>query len=85
MDSALWQGTTMADTERFQVDGETFDVASDASQSGRYQFTWVSGKNRGYGFTVQTSDGSAMTREHIVSQIRSFLGQIDPETGYMAD
>jgi hypothetical protein len=75
----------MADAERLEVDGETFDVAPDASVSGRYQFTWVSGKNHGYGFTGQTSDRRAMTREHMVSQIRSFLSQIDPETGYVAD
>jgi hypothetical protein len=75
----------MADTERLEVDGETFDVAPHASLPGRYQFTWVSGKNPGYGFTAHTSDGHAMTREQIVSQIRFFLGQIDAETGHMAD
>ena len=75
----------MAETQRFEVDGETFDVAPHASLPGRYQFTWVSGENPGYGFTASTSDGRAMTQERIVSQIRFFLAQIDPETGYMAD
>lgn len=75
----------MAETQRFEVDGETFDVAPHASLPDRYQFTWVSDQHPGYGFTAHTSDDRPMTQERIVSQIRLFLAQIDPETGYMAD
>lgn len=75
----------MAGTQRFDVDGEAFDVTQHVTAPGRYQFAWVSGRNRGYGFTSNTSDDRAMTQEQIVSQIRSFLAQVDPDTGYLAD
>lgn len=75
----------VSDAERFDVDGETFDVSPHARLPGRCQFTWVSGKNPGYGFMATASDGRAMTQAQIVSKIRFFLSQIDPQTGYMAD
>ena len=75
----------MPATQRFDVDGEAFDVTQHASAPGRYHFAWTSGRNRGYGFTANTSDNRAMTQDQIVSQIRSFLAQVDPDTGYLAD
>lgn len=75
----------MAGTERFDVDGETFEVTTRDDVPGQYQFAWVSGRHPGYGFTVRTSDGSALPWNQVVTQIRAFLAQIDPETGYVAD
>jgi hypothetical protein len=80
-------GTLAAVTEadRGEVDGETFEVTSRSDVPGQYYFAWVSGRHSGYGFTVRTSDGSALRRDQVVSQIRTFLAQIDPQTGYIAD
>lgn len=75
----------MTDAERFVVDGEAFDVTTRPDVPGHYHFAWVSGRNPGYGFTVRTSDGSALPQNQIFSQIRSFLAQIDPRTGYAAE
>ena len=75
----------MTDADRVKVDGETFDVTTRPEVPGQYHFKWVSGRNPGYGFTVRTSDGSALPRDQIVRQVRLFLAQIDPVTGYIAD
>ena len=69
---------------RLTVDGEVFEVRPSENGHGHH-FDWVSGPNPGYGFTIRTSDGSAVPRDQLVSQIRAFLGQIDPQTGYIAD
>jgi hypothetical protein len=66
-----------------QVDGETFDVRVEAGAPGQYHFDWLAGKNSGYGFTCRTSGGRGLTRDPLVDQIRTFLEQIDPDTGYI--
>lgn len=70
------------EAERFEVDGETFTVRFD---DGQYHFEWLSGRNPGYGFVGRTSDGRRLTHGQTVSQIRAFLRQIDPKTGYIED
>ena len=64
-----------------QVDGEVFALRSD--RRGGTHYTWVSGRNAGYGFTV--SPTADLTQEGHRENIRDFLAQIDPETGYIAD
>jgi hypothetical protein len=63
------------------VDGELFELRHD--EHGGTDYDWVSGPNEGYGF------GSTPTRDWSVDQhrenIRSFLAQIDPTTGYIGD
>jgi hypothetical protein len=66
---------------RLAVDGEVFDLRTDASGSTHYD--WVSGPNRGYGFGSLCSDRGVPTDEEHVQAIRGFLSAIDPETGYM--
>lgn len=79
---------------RFTVDEEVFDVRP--NDSGGHYFDWVSGPNPGYGFSTRMpmvfvpvgeddvvpteADDTLFTR-----QIREFLAQIDPETGYIGD
>lgn len=87
---------TPSPTERrVTVDGEIFDVHLREDRSA-YDFEWVSGPNPGYGFTIgQASESApdghpappiaAMDDLWIRAKIRSFLGSIDPTTGYMAD
>ena len=61
-----------------------------------FDFDWVSGPNPGYGFssgvTVAFSraggpvaDVPPMDEQALVAQVKQFLQQIDPETGYIAD
>ena len=64
------------------VDGEVFALRADVR--GRCtHYTWVSGRNPGYGFSVgPTAD---LPLEEHRENIRDFLAQIDPATGYIAD
>ena len=65
------------------VDGEVFEVAAERDRPGQYRFTWVSGPNSGYGFSVGTSDSRPMSNADMEAGIRNFLAQVDPETGYI--
>lgn len=80
---------------RLTVDGEVFDVRSNETATGHH-YDWVSGPNPGYGFStgmpvifVPIGDDSVVRTEadaaFHVQQIREFLAQIDPETGYIGD
>lgn len=68
---------------RVEIDGQVFDVAASRDRPGQYHFNWVSGLNPGYGFSVGTSDGRAMSDAETEHAIRGFLAQVDPETGYI--
>ncbi|MET0672508.1 MAG: hypothetical protein ABWY37_03360 [Microbacterium pygmaeum] len=74
---------------RVIVDGETFEVVAVGKST---HFTWVSGPNRSYGFSIGKSTTSAhtenmgtLTDEEVRSAISGFLSGIDPRTGYLAD
>lgn len=68
---------------RIEVDGEQFDVSASRDRPGHYRFDWVSGRNAGYGFSAGSADGRSMRDSEIENAIRSFLAQVDPETGYI--
>lgn len=73
------EGSTAATV--LEVDGELFELRPD--QYGGTGYAWLSGPNDGYGFgTSPTPDWS--TEEHRAN-IRWFLAQVDPATGYLAD
>jgi hypothetical protein len=65
----------------YEVDGERFRVTGAA---GRYDYLWLTGP-KGYGFGSQSNVPEVETREEHEQAIRSFLAQIDPNTGYIAD
>lgn len=65
------------------VDGELFEIALSTERPGQYQFAWLSGPNKGYGFGATRSDGAAMSEHDIEAAIRDFLMQVDRETGYI--
>jgi hypothetical protein len=73
--------STPPSSRRLTVDGEVFEVRPSEHHQG-YDFDWVSGPNSGYGFS---GNGSSMDDQALAAQIRSFLQQIDPATGYIAD
>jgi hypothetical protein len=65
------------------VDGQQFEVATRPDQPGRYDVTWISGPDPGYGFSSATSDGRALSAVQLERGIRNFLAQVEPETGYL--
>ena len=68
---------------RLDVDGEAFEVATRPGHPGQYDYTWIMGRDPGYGFTSARSDGEPPTTAEHVEAIRGFLAQIDPETGHI--
>lgn len=63
------------------VDGEAFELRAD--EQGGTDYLWLTGPNPGYGF------GSTPTRDWSLDDhrknIRLFLAQVDPTTGYIED
>jgi hypothetical protein len=66
------------------VDGETFVVTRRADSAGTYDFDWVS-HPASYGFTVGANTEWRPDRAELTEEIRSFLADIDPDTGYLPD
>lgn len=59
--------------ERLECDGEVFELRPDDCNGTHY--TWLSGPNAGYGFSVSPTTGDL---EQHRSNIRGFLSMIDP-------
>ena len=68
---------------RLFVNGETFDVTASKDHPGQHHLTWASGPKPGYGFTCRRSDWQFSTEAQLVEQIRDFLANINPATGYL--
>ena len=66
------------------VDGEHFVVTRRPSAPGTYDFTWTS-HPASYGFTLGANPEWKPDRNEMTEEIRSFLSQIDNETGYLPD
>lgn len=66
------------------VDGESFLVSQRPESPGTYDFHWTS-HPASYGFTVGGDSGWRPDRAELTEEIRSFLAQVDPETGYLPD
>jgi hypothetical protein len=67
------------------VDGQRFVVTRRAEAAGTYDFDWVSHPASSYGFTVGANLEWRPDRAEMIERIRSFLAEVDPETGYLAD
>lgn len=65
------------------VDGEELRVTR--RQAGVYDYNWGNHRHGGYGFTSATSDRSAKDGRSHVESVRTFLGMVDPETGFIED
>ena len=66
------------------VDGERFVVTRRAGSSDTYDFAWTS-HPASYGFSIGGNADWHPDRVEMAEQIRSFLAEIDPETGYLRD
>jgi hypothetical protein len=75
------QGEQGGASNTLEVEGELFALCSD--EQGETAYLWLTGPNDGYGFgSSPTTNWSTRTHEE---NIRSFLAQIDPTTGYIED
>ena len=64
-----------------EVDGERFTVHPDGQ--GGTHYTWLSGKNPGYGFSLSPTPSESLDVHR--ENIRGFLAGVDPSTGYLDD
>lgn len=75
------EGETALPSLTLEVDGEVFALRPD--QQGGTDYTWVSGPNPGYGFSLSPTPDMSLD-EHRVN-IRDFLAMVDPATGSIED
>jgi hypothetical protein len=64
-----------------EVDGEVF-VIRPAPYDGT-DYTWLSGPNQGYGFGLSGVPNQSLDEHR--QNIRTFLADVDPTTGYIED
>ena len=64
-----------------EVDGEAFAMRPD--EQGGTAYTWLNGPNPGYGFSL--SPTGDLSRDEHRGNIRDFLVDIDPATGYLRE
>ena len=62
-----------------EVDGELFALRPD--QHGGTDYTWLSGPNPGYGFSLSPTPNISLDEHR--KNIREFLADIDPITGHL--
>jgi hypothetical protein len=64
-----------------EVDGEVFELRPD--QYGGTDYSWLSGPNPGYGFSLSPTPKMSLDKHR--ENIRGFLAEIDPTTGYLRE
>jgi hypothetical protein len=62
-----------------EVDGEVFAIGPD--KRGGTDYTWLSGPNPGYGFGLSPTRDLSLDEHR--ENVREFLADIDPTTGYL--
>jgi len=72
------------DPVKLMVDGEHFVVTRRPGSPGTYDFDWTS-HPESYGFTVGANFEWRPDRTEMTEEIRSFLSQVDKQTGYLRD
>lgn len=77
------EGQTGPAAFTLDVDGEQFVVHPSSDDGAAYYYDWLSGPNRGYGFSSSGPPNPTLARHR--DAIRGFLSMIDPNTGYIAD
>lgn len=78
------------DPVELTVDGESWVVSRRAESRGTYDFDWVTHsrtyENSGeYGFALSASHEWRPDRAELTAEIRAFMAEVDPETGYLRD
>lgn len=72
------------DPVELEVDGERFVVTRRPGSPGTYDFDWASHVDS-YGFTVGANSEWLPDWNEMREEIRTFLSQIDHESGYLPD
>lgn len=77
------EAASAADVASFmlEVDGEVFELRP--GHSGATDYAWLSGPNPGYGFSVSPTRNASLDNHR--ENIRGFLAEIDPTTGYLRE
>ncbi|GAA3240512.1 hypothetical protein ACFO1B_08705 [Dactylosporangium siamense] len=75
------QGAAGVRSLTLAVDGESFALSP--NEFGGTDYAWLSGPNPGYGFGV--SPTRSLSLDEHMENIRNFLAQVDPATGYIED
>jgi hypothetical protein len=75
------EGTADVRSLTLEVDGEMFSLCPNEFDGTDY--TWLTGPNPGYGFGASPTTDLSLD-EHI-KNIRAFLSNVDPATGYIED
>jgi hypothetical protein len=75
------EGAANVAERTLEVDGEVFTLTR--NEFGGTDYTWLSGPNPGYGFGASPTPDLSV-EEH-AENIRGFLAQVDPTTGYIED
>ncbi|MEU6540535.1 hypothetical protein [Streptomyces sp. NPDC047000] len=73
--------TSDGERSHITVDGEEFAVHQPHDAPGTYHFTWLTGRNPGYGFSCRIHPSVQLTEEQLAEQISGFLTQVDPVSG----
>jgi hypothetical protein len=73
------EGETDAPSLTLEVDGEVFALRQD--QQGGTDYTWVSGPNPGYGFSLSPTRDMSLDEHR--ANIRDFLAMVDSTTGFI--
>lgn len=66
---------------RLEVDGEVCALRPD--QYGGTDYTWLSGPGPGYGFSLSPTPNVSLDEHR--ENIREFLADVDPATGYLSE
>lgn len=64
-----------------EVDGEVFELRPD--RYGGTDYSWLNGPNPGYGFSLSPTPNASLDKHR--ENIRGFLAEIDPTTGYLRE
>lgn len=75
------EGAADATAVTLEVDGQTFALSP--NEFGGTDYTWLSGRNPGYGFGVSPTPNLSLDEHR--KNIRDFLAVVDPTTGYIQD
>jgi hypothetical protein len=75
------EGAADVPSRTLEVDKEMFALR--ANRFGGTDYTWLSGPNPGYGFSVSPTPDLSLDKH--IENIRDFLAIVDPTTGYIED
>jgi hypothetical protein len=80
-DTSVTEIVSNASSFTLEVDGKVFAIGPDKRDGTDY--TWLSGPNPGYGFALSPTPDLSLDEHR--ENVREFLADIDPTTGYLRE